>query len=348
MRVTASAPGKLVLLGEYAVLEGAPALVMAVDRRARVTLTETTDGGCIIDAPSLDIRGARCRLHDGRIGWSNIDADAADRLELVGAIIEAANPPLPPCRATLDTDAFFVQSGGSKLGLGSSAALTVAFSGAIQGLRGEPAPRANELIALHRDMQGGRGSGIDIAASLHGGVIEYHMGGKQPGITPLRLPDSLGVACVWSGHSASTGAFLQQVELWRERAPADYSALMRRLEFVAGEGVAAVGNNDAEAFLDAARTYAQTLAELGRASGTAIMTPEHVEIAAMAADCGVTYKTCGAGGGDVGVAFATDRDRLTYFSRRLARAGYRTLDLARDARGLAVSRPDKHQQKEVS
>jgi phosphomevalonate kinase len=34
----ASAPGKLILTGEYAVLFGAPALVMAVDRRATVQI----------------------------------------------------------------------------------------------------------------------------------------------------------------------------------------------------------------------------------------------------------------------------------------------------------------------
>ncbi|PKL95245.1 MAG: ATP-binding protein, partial [Gammaproteobacteria bacterium HGW-Gammaproteobacteria-8] len=31
--ILADAPGKLLLLGEYAVLDGAPALVMAIDRR---------------------------------------------------------------------------------------------------------------------------------------------------------------------------------------------------------------------------------------------------------------------------------------------------------------------------
>ena len=36
--VVASAPGKLVILGEYLVLEGGPCLVAAVDRRARVEL----------------------------------------------------------------------------------------------------------------------------------------------------------------------------------------------------------------------------------------------------------------------------------------------------------------------
>ena len=38
MRIRASAPGKIVLSGEYAVLDGAPAICAAVDRRAAVTI----------------------------------------------------------------------------------------------------------------------------------------------------------------------------------------------------------------------------------------------------------------------------------------------------------------------
>ncbi len=38
--LTASAPGKVVLSGEYAVLDGAPAIGMAINRRARVQVTD--------------------------------------------------------------------------------------------------------------------------------------------------------------------------------------------------------------------------------------------------------------------------------------------------------------------
>ncbi len=38
MAVFAEAPGKLVILGEYAVLTGAPALVLAIDRYCRAEI----------------------------------------------------------------------------------------------------------------------------------------------------------------------------------------------------------------------------------------------------------------------------------------------------------------------
>ena len=46
MRLEARAPGKLVVLGEYAVLQGAPALVLAIDRYAVAMLEPSRDGQC--------------------------------------------------------------------------------------------------------------------------------------------------------------------------------------------------------------------------------------------------------------------------------------------------------------
>ena len=49
--VIASAPGKVILCGEYAVLDGAPAICMAVDRRARVEITEIDGDISDVSAP---------------------------------------------------------------------------------------------------------------------------------------------------------------------------------------------------------------------------------------------------------------------------------------------------------
>ena len=53
MAVFAEAPGKLVILGEYAVLTGAPALVLAVDRYCRAEIAPSEDEFChlCISAP---------------------------------------------------------------------------------------------------------------------------------------------------------------------------------------------------------------------------------------------------------------------------------------------------------
>ena len=341
MGIVASAPGKLVLTGEYAVLEGAPAIVLALDRRARVTLRDNAGAGYVIDAPDLGVHDALGYL-DGQqhFHWNSVDAIATDRLALVASVLEtmALDGALPGFHATLDTHTFFsTASGHHKLGLGSSAALTVALAGAIHARAGRGAPSAGRLLAAHRRLQGGRGSGLDVAASLTGGAIGYRLRAGQPQITPVAWPTGLLFACAWSGKAASTGVFLRQLAAWREHVPARYTTLMRELARCAEAAAAAFADNLVSTLLEAITAYAAGLARLGAASGLDIVSAEHRVLAAIAAECGVVYKTCGAGGGDIGIALTVDAERLQAFRQRVAQAGLQTLDVQLEPHGLQVN-----------
>ena len=107
MRIRASAPGKLVALGEYAVLEGAPALVLAVERRAVATLERSGDGDCHLRTAAPD--PVDRRFSPGRPSGAS----------LVDLVIEAS-PGAPAWRGMLDSSALY--DGSAKLGHGSSAA----------------------------------------------------------------------------------------------------------------------------------------------------------------------------------------------------------------------------------
>lgn len=338
MPVTASAPGKLVIAGDYAVLEGAPAVVMALNRRARVMLDDEVGDGFRIDAPELGIEGARGRMEAGGMHWQ--DAGMGGRLNLVGAVFEhlADHKALPESfSARLDTQAFFSPyRRGAKLGLGSSAALTVALVGAIQALRKRKAPDLAAMIDMHRQMQDGHGSGIDVAASLLGGVLVYRLHKGRPRVVQTSWPSELALCCVWSGRPASTGKALARLEQWRRGHPADYDTLMNELTVEATAVAAALQADDAEAMVAGMAAYASGLERLGQSSGIDIICAEHRAVADIAADCGVAYKTCGAGGGDVGVACATDTERLARFAGKVNAAGFYVLDVGIDVDGLAV------------
>ena len=337
---TASAPGKLVLTGEYAVLEGAPAIVLALDRRALVTLSDSDDADCHIDAPTLGIHNARGQLSDaGKMQWPQLDETRCAQLALVSAVIEAAavGGAIQPFHATLDTHVFFAADATrGKWGLGSSAALAVALAGALHEHNHRAAPTLDELLGAHRRVQNGRGSGLDIATSLTGGTLVYRLRDHQPDITPVTWPASLQLACIWSGRSASTGAFLQQLAAWREQSPVSYDTLMKELGHRAEAAANAIRGGDVTTLLEAASAYANTLDRLGQASGLDIVCSEHRAMAAIAASCGVVYKTSGAGGGDIGIALSDDHERLEYFCQRVRAAGFLPLDTAADACGLRV------------
>lgn len=343
--IVASAPGKLVLCGEYAVLEGARAIVLALDRRALVTLQPIAGDACVIDAPGLAIHDASGRPDgQGHLAWSNIDQAGAVQLKLVASVIEQAlaDGPVAAFRVQLDTAALFaVDEPSSKLGLGSSAALAVALAGAVAAHAGRPLPAVARLVAAHRRMQGGRGSGLDIAASLSGGSILYRLLDGAPQIAPAAWPQGLGFACVWSGKSASTGVFLRGLAAWRQRAGTEYAALLRELAACAETAADALATAAVDDLLLALGAYGQVLARLGNASGLDIVCAEHRTLAALAADCGVVYKSCGAGGGDLGVALGTDADRLAAFRQAVAREGMRNLDLRIDPHGLHVQQTNR-------
>lgn len=354
MTITASAPGKLVLLGEYAVLEGAPAISMAVDRRAVARLSPQAGPRCEVFAPDVLNRSVPFTIGAGGLpDWSAAGSDAAT-LSLVDEVLRGlADEALAPAagsgfRLALDTSAFFDTSKTErpKLGLGSSAALTVALAMAFiarAGKAGDEADHAHwlpRLLALHRKFQGGQGSGVDVATSLVGGLIAYQLqdGGERPTARPLTWPAGLHQRFIWSGRSASTPKFLSILRRWRADHEGEYRTRMDALSAIASAAVGDLARGDAAGFLACAASYANDLRALGLASGVEIYSDEHIAIAAIAARHeGVVYKPCGAGGGDVGVLFATDPDSLTAVLAQLAASGFASVPLAVDTAGLRIA-----------
>ena len=129
----ASAPGKLFLTGEYAVLLGGCAVGMAVERRAIAELSTGTGRWNTLSVSGFTSDAQAFRLSaDGNIHWQN--PAAANDYKLVTTVISlphfhARLHALQPFCLTLDTSGFF--EAGRKLGLGSSAALSVALTRAI-------------------------------------------------------------------------------------------------------------------------------------------------------------------------------------------------------------------------
>jgi phosphomevalonate kinase len=325
----ARAPGKLVVLGEYAVLHGVPALVLAVDRNAQASVAPSEEALC-----ELEVRAPAPRRSTFAVGAQS----GVALVDLVCA--EIGRPPkLGAWRATVDTAAFF--SGETKLGLGSSAAALCVWAGAwSRYLRrvGHDFPEATleQLIALHRALQDG-GSGIDIAASFTGGVIEFQLdpSASMPRIGSVRLPNSVGFAGIFAGRSASTPELLARYRTFRAERPTAATAVLDRLRAIAEAGIAAARGDDADAFTAAIREYGRALGDLGIAIGAEIVTAEHRRIGLEAERHGVAYKVSGAGGGDVGIACAADAAALAGFKNAVS-SDFRVVDLRVAPRGLVV------------
>lgn len=342
--IEARAPGKVVLVGEYAVLEGAPSLVMAADRHVKVILTPNATGIVRIDAPGITRKPCMLQVEHGNL--VPIEGALPAALEAVVKLLQAlateegaASPLARGMNAHLDSTALYED--GVKLGLGSSAALAVALSGAIVSLVDGPALGANasgfeRLHALHGAMQGGVGSGIDVAASLLGGLVLFRRSDGELGLGHLQMPMGLRSAFIWTGVSASTKDFLKRLDRWKARHPDEYHSLLRELSSIATEAVTAAEQNAAQAFIEHLGRYGGVLRELGDRSELGIYGSSHGALRDLAEGLGITYKPCGAGGGDLGVAMTTDDEALARFCVGAIHLGAKPVDLEVEQHGLRV------------
>ena len=317
-KIHVRAPGKLILLGEYAVLEGGKAVVAAVDVRSRVSLSLSNDSSSLFHAPQIGFEHAPFQWSGGNMIWpEGIDEALKSKLALVETVLahfsNEFESQFENCGIELEinTEEFFSQEATCKLGLGSSASVCVSLTAAfISLLTKQSAVNLNDVFALafklHRDAQSGVGSGFDIAASVYGGYLEFSPGGNSaalPTVHSLVRPSELYILPIFTGESADTVDLVQHVYEFRDAEVAEYRRLIDGLRELAAEGGMRFQRGDCQAFLRTVTDYAQGLEALGEASNTPIFSAIHRQAKEAVGDTGGTYKISGAGGGDFGLAF---------------------------------------------
>ena len=313
--VVVSAPGKLFLAGEYAVLDGGTAVVTAVDRRAVGRFVPGAE-------PSSPV--------------------VAEAVHLTRGHLQGNGVVLPAGAVEVDTAAFSGE--GGKLGLGSSAAAAAVAVGATL-LAGGHDPESEPAIAFaladraHRAAQGGRGSGADVAAAVYGGVIAYRrdMGPwEEPaGIRELAPAAGVEIVAFHAGEPRPTIDAIRAVEALAARDRPRYKRHMTAIDRAASDFLVAWDAGDAAGVIAAAAAAGEALAALGADADLPIVTPPFAAAAALARELGGAAKPSGAGGGDVGVAFLTDQDAAATFRVRAPHIGVEILSIRTAARGLA-------------
>ena len=313
--IEASAPGKLVISGEYAVLAGAPALVAAVDRRVSCTLATHDSGGWRFVSTGFD----------DELAISKDDVFAAPPTTIPGIVRRSIALADAPEHIEVCIDSTPCYRDGIKLGVGSSAATVTAVATAF-GVMAGGAPRLTDLYDLHADFQGG-GSGLDVAAAVTGGVIRF----EDRVATPVRLPRGIHFAFVFTGAGSQTTALLATFDAWRQRGA---TAPLERLAAASREVADSTGHPDD--FLDALGEYTDLLERFDQATRIGIFGPGHRHARELSSRLGLVYKPCGAGGGDTGMAASTDIDVIEAFKEGVVASGLDVLDMNISAQGVQV------------
>jgi phosphomevalonate kinase len=294
----ARAPGKIVISGAYAVLEGAYALVAAVDRYVVADAARPADYLTPEVHAALALRG----LADG-------------------------------CAPFFDASA--LRSGGPedrKLGLGSSAAILVSSLAAIDLAEGNgvyPERILDQARTAHRTAQSG-GSGIDVAASTLGGILRCRLRGDALETQTATLPAGTVIEIWTSSSDASTRHLLRLVREFARREPVSYRRTMDELTTAAH--IAAHAQSPAR-FIEGCRIQRDYLDRLGRDCGASIVTPDVRAFDRIARERSAVVLPSGAGGGDICLWIGTSATDAA--CRKIAlQAGLRLLDANLGAQGV--------------
>jgi mevalonate kinase len=200
-RVEISAPGKLMLFGEHAVIYDRPCIVTAVDQRMRVSAELTGRKFIRIEAPDVGVKGytekigsaAKSGLPRGARFTGTAVRNFFDRYKIGSGVM-------------IRTKSEF----SSEFGFGSSSAVTAAVLKACSELFGIEISN-KELFELSYktvlDVQG-LGSGFDLAAAIWGGTIYFKSGGVE--IAPLNV-NHLPLTVGYTGIKADTPTLVRHV-----------------------------------------------------------------------------------------------------------------------------------------
>ena len=313
--LAASAPGKLMLAGEYAVLDGGPALVMAVNRRVRARLGRPDD-----DAPAL----------------SEFLAGIVDLFDAQGepAMAAAAR------RVVVDSSSFY--QGTQKLGLGSSAAVTVATIACVVGnVLGHEVALPDQVLAFaeqaHGNVQGARGargSGADLAACTHGGLVRFVRGDLAGVRRFAQLPSNVQLLAFFTGQSADTATLVAGVKAAQRHNAKAIEAALAAIAAAAGDAANSVASDDGAGFIAALQANAAGLAALGAAASLELETEAVRQVRAALGRSDVCVKTTGAGGGDIAIVVGPPTLDVTETTQRIIQAGCNVIPLSLTSRGV--------------
>jgi len=209
-KVEISAPGKLMLFGEHAVVYGSPCIVTAVDQRIRVSVIADSGQSLEIEAPDVGLSGCLLEI-DSLKNNNDLPKGARFVATAVGNFF----------------DGFGIRSGlkiktqsdfSSEFGFGSSSAVTVGVIKALSELF-DVKLKDQELFNLSYktvlDVQG-VGSGFDLAAAIWGGTLWFIGGGKT--VLPLKI-EEVPIVVGYTGIKADTSALVRQVAGTKKEHP---------------------------------------------------------------------------------------------------------------------------------
>jgi len=298
--IQTSAPGKLLLLGDYAVVYNNPCLVTAVDKRLYVEADIIEKEEDEIITPQ--VKESRFVLETIAYFKETFSIRESVRIKTQGDF-------------------------SHQVGLGSSSAVTVATLEALNQLFRKKLNKKQVFdmcYSVTLSIQG-VGSGFDIAAAVYGGTQYYVTGGLV--IKPIHI-DKLPLVVGYSGIKADTPFYIRKVAeafKYRKKELMDIFSSITSLVEMAKSGLETSDFEKTGVCMTKNHTLLQKL-------GVSIpKLDEMVEAANHAGAWGA--KLSGAGGGDCMIALVSDEKRDSMV-RAIEKVGGEVINVCLNAKGV--------------
>ena len=334
----ASVPGKIHIIGEHAVVYGKPAILAAVNQRCTVEVKKRDDGIIRVEIEGhfkleftvteamkfLDQCSQLWKKGQEKNDWSELnkllkEVPQGQRL-IVARSMEALK-----IKTGMDIK---VTSDIMKKGMGSSAALAVAFPAAMAKEflgRDIGKERINEIaFSIEKYLHGGTPSGGDNTTCCYGGLILFQKGASPRNLS-AEIPHRLsGFMIAYAEPEKSTGELVQQV---RDLEPGFRDQRVEDLGKLTELMLGVLKFKDWGRMKDIINLSHKNLRELGVSTARIDRLVEAVKKAGGAA------KLCGAGGGGAILCWHENRERL---SEAIKSAGFEPFDIELGAEGVMV------------
>ncbi len=324
MGVVASAPAKVILLGEHFVVHGEPAIVSAIDRRVYAEVEGRDD--------------TRLHIHSVNLGLSAIYDQG--RLQVEQGSAREAKLKFEPLKMVVSK---VLESAGESVGLnvevnstvpvaaglGSSAAVAAATATAVGGFLNL---RMSREMILHicyeaEKIVHGTPSGVDPAISTFGGTLLFQM---DTGFKPLEVKADIPLVIGDTGVTRSTRVQIAKVHDIRNRYPRIIEPIMKTAREIVLKAIDVLKEGDLEALGDLMNMNHALLYGLG-------VSDESLEwLINSARKAGALgAKLTGAGGGGCMIALA-ETDSLTKVLEAIQGSGGKAFAAKKTDQGVKI------------
>ncbi len=296
--------GKVILLGEHAVVYGRKAIAAPVPLAMEARVMDGTDGiRVLIPRWGVEQRLKPAEAHAQ--GVAGILAMLIAQLELSDRAMDIEVFPHVP-RA---------------MGLGGSAALAVSIVRALSdhfrlGLDDE---RVNALAFECEKAAHGTPSGVDNTVATYGRALKFHHSDGKPNFQPLTIAAPLPLVIGITGRESLTAHHVAKVRRAWQRSPQHYDRLFDEVNALVESAAIAIAQGE--------------LAELGDLmnlnhgllNALQLSTPELEELVHVARRAGALGAKLTGGGGGGSMVAVTEVDRQEAVAEAMENAGYQAL-----------------------